>query len=77
MSNDVVSEVARAAPPVVATGLTIFGVSLNDILVMVTIVYTIAQAHFLFREKSVIYGKVYRATINFLLRRKDDQGSKE
>ncbi|MGL6014374.1 MAG: hypothetical protein ACRC0J_23135 [Shewanella oncorhynchi] len=75
MSTEVVTEVARAAPPVVATGLTLFGVSMSDWLVILTIAYTVAQMHFLFKEKSPMYRGIYYKFRNFFLRRKDVTGS--
>lgn len=76
MSNEVITEVARAAPPVVATGLTLFGISLSDWLVILTMVYTATQMHFLLKEKSPVYGSAYYRLRNFLLRRKDVSDSK-
>lgn len=76
MSTEVVTEAVRAAPPVVATGLTLFGASLNDWLVILTIVYTVAQMHFLLREKSELYRSLYNPLRRFFTRSKDDTDSK-
>lgn len=75
MSLDTAQEVVRASPPVVATGLTLFGVSLSDWLIILTIIYTVAQLHFLLRDKSPVYRGVYKVIKNFFLRRKNDSGS--
>lgn len=75
MSNEVITEVARATPPVVVTGLNFFGVSLSDGVLILTFIYTAAQFHFLLKEKSPMYRKVYYTCINFLLRRNNDPSS--
>lgn len=76
MSHEVVTELARSAPPVVVTGLSWWGVSLSDWLILLTIMYTIAQFHFLLKEKSPAYRSVYCTCINFLLRRNNGPDSK-
>ena len=75
MSNEVINEVARATPPVIVTGLNFLGVSLADWLLILTFVYTAAQFHFLLKEKSPMYRKVYYRCINFLLRRTNGTNS--
>lgn len=41
MNHDTIHEAARAAPPMGATALTLWGVPLNEVLIMLTIVYTL------------------------------------
>jgi hypothetical protein len=41
MSRDTAIEAAKAAPPVGVTGLTIFGVSLSEVVLVLTLMYTI------------------------------------
>ena len=51
IDHDFVAEATRAAPTVVVSGLTIFGVGLSDWVFLLTIIYTLAQLFFLFRDK--------------------------
>lgn len=39
--HEALQEAARAAPPLGATGLTLWGVPLNEVLILLTIVYTL------------------------------------
>jgi hypothetical protein len=41
MKHETMQEAARAAPPLGATGLTLWGVPLNEVLILLTIVYTL------------------------------------
>lgn len=42
-SDSIAIGTAKAAPPVVATGLTVMGVQLQDWLIILTIIYTLMQ----------------------------------
>jgi hypothetical protein len=44
-------EASKASPPVTVGSLAICGVPLPDILVVVTLLYTVLQAYFLLRDK--------------------------
>lgn len=44
---DLAAEAAKAAPPVTVAGLTVAGVSLNDLVLIATLVYIALQASFL------------------------------
>lgn len=48
---EIVTEAARAAPAVTVTGLTLFGVSLSEWVLIMTLVYTLLQMFFLIRDK--------------------------
>lgn len=50
-SQDTLAEASKAAPPVTVGGLTLAGVPLSDVLIIVTIVYTLLQVFFLLRDK--------------------------
>ncbi|WP_432473741.1 hypothetical protein [Amphritea sp. HPY] len=45
MSNEVeaAAGLAKAAPPLAVTGMTIYGIELSDIVLIVTLVYTVLQ----------------------------------
>ena len=49
--SSIAVEVLRAGPSVTVGGLTLFGVGLPDIVMLVTLVYTILQLYFLLRDK--------------------------
>lgn len=49
--SDIVTEAAKAVPTVTVGGLTLFGVVLSDWVMILTIVYTLAQIFFLLRDK--------------------------
>lgn len=49
--SEIVTEATKAAPAVTVGGLTLYGVGLPDIVMIVTLVYTIAQLYFLLRDK--------------------------
>ena len=51
LQHELIAGVARAAPPVTVTGLSMFGVGLADWLILVTIVYTVLQIVFLVRDR--------------------------
>ena len=42
---------AKAAPPVVVSGMGVAGVQLNDIVLLVTLVYTLLQLVLLVRDR--------------------------
>lgn len=44
---DIASEAVKAAPPVTIAGLTVAGVSLNDLVLLATLIYLVLQASFL------------------------------
>lgn len=44
---EIVAESVRAAPPVAAAGLTLAGVSLNDIVLIATLIYVVIQTIYL------------------------------
>lgn len=48
---DLATEGAKALPTVTVGGLTLFGVVLSDWVMLLTIVYTLAQLFFLLRDK--------------------------
>lgn len=48
---DLTTEAAKAAPAVAVGGLTLFGGGLSDWVMILTIVYTLAQLSFLLRDK--------------------------
>lgn len=48
--NVIQSEFFKAAPPVAVTGWTILGHPIHDLLVVVTIIYTICQTIFIIRK---------------------------
>lgn len=44
---DIAAEAVKAAPPVTVAGLTVAGVSLNDVVLLATLVYLVLQISFL------------------------------
>ena len=50
-TSTVASEVIKATPPSAVVGLTLFGVSLPDVVLILTAVYTSTQLYFLLRDK--------------------------
>lgn len=58
--SDIVTEASKAAPAVTVGGLTLFGVSLPDVVMLVTLIYTILQIAFLLRDKWWVKRKDYR-----------------
>jgi hypothetical protein len=44
---DIVQEAAKATPPAVVAGMTVAGYTLNDIVLLVTLVYVLLQIAFL------------------------------
>jgi len=44
---EVAAESMRAAPPVAAAGLSLAGVTLNDVVLLVTLVYVVLQTAYL------------------------------
>lgn len=51
MDKSTLVEVAKASPPVAVTGLSLYGVSLQDGVLLATLVYTLLQLYFLLRDK--------------------------
>lgn len=49
--HDITVEAVKAGPAIAVSGLTFMGVGLSDWLILLTIVYTIAQLGFLIRDK--------------------------
>ena len=49
--KEFVAEMAKASPPVAVAGLTVFGIPLNEVLIILTIGYTVLQTYFLLRDK--------------------------
>jgi hypothetical protein len=45
--SDLLAEAANSAPPVTVAGLTVAGVSLNDLVLIATLFYIVLQAGFL------------------------------
>lgn len=52
--TELATEAARISPPVAVTGLSLYGVSLQDWVLVVTLVYTVASLVFLIRDKLYI-----------------------
>ena len=46
-----VTEAIKAAPPITVGGLTIWGVSLSEWVLILTAIYTVLQIYFLLRDK--------------------------
>ena len=46
-----VSEAVKAAPPLTVGGLTLWGVSLSEWVLILTAIYTLLQIYFLLRDK--------------------------
>jgi hypothetical protein len=56
--SDIVSEVAKATPPVTVAGATVAGVQVNDLILWATLVYIILQIGFLlYRWGRMHFGK--------------------
>lgn len=51
LTQDTLTEAAKASPPVTVGGLTLVGVPLSDWLIIATLVYTVLQIVFLLRDK--------------------------
>lgn len=49
--HDILAEGAKAAPTLAIGGLTLLGVGLADWVLIVTLIYTVAQLFFLLRDK--------------------------
>lgn len=49
--SDLATEAVKAGPAIAVSGLTFMGVALSDWLILLTIVYTLAQLGFLVRDK--------------------------
>lgn len=45
--SDLVSEAAKAAPPVTVAGATIAGIQINDLILWATLIYLVLQIAFL------------------------------
>lgn len=57
-TRDTLIEAGKASPPVAVGGLSLAGVSLSDVLIITTLVYTLLQIYFLLRDKWYIPRKV-------------------
>lgn len=44
---DIAAETAKAAPPVTVVGATVFGVTINDLILWATLIYLVLQIGFL------------------------------
>lgn len=44
---DIAAETAKAAPPVTVAGATVFGVTINDLILWATLIYLVLQIGFL------------------------------
>jgi hypothetical protein len=44
--SDIANEAIRATPPVTVAGLTVAGVTLNDVVLIATLVYVVLQIGF-------------------------------
>jgi len=51
MNHDVTNEALRLSPPVTIAGLSLAGISLQDWVLIVTLIYTAASLFFLLRDK--------------------------
>ncbi len=51
IDSDFIVEATRAAPTVTVGGLTIVGIPLPEVVLILTLIYTLAQIFFLFRDK--------------------------
>ena len=58
--HDIIVETTRLAPPVAVTGLSIAGVSLQEWVLVITLIYTVLSLFFLIRDKVYIPWKVRR-----------------
>lgn len=54
--SEVIDAAARLAPPVAVSGLTLFGISMSEWVLLATLIYTIIQIYILLRDK-VFNGK--------------------
>lgn len=51
MDHDIKMQTLKAAPPLVVSTWTVLGITLQDWVCIVTIVYTVFQLYFLLKEK--------------------------
>lgn len=49
--HDAVTAAAKTTPPVMVSAMAATGIGLSDVLIVITIFYTIAQSWFLIRDK--------------------------
>ena len=49
--SEITAEAMKASPSVAVGGLSLMGVGLADWLIILTIIYTVAQLYFLLRDK--------------------------
>lgn len=49
--HELAAEAVKASPPLTVVGLTIYGVSLQDWVLLITLAYTLLQIFFLIRDK--------------------------
>jgi hypothetical protein len=50
-SNELAAEAVKASPPLTVAGLTIYGVGLQDWILILTAIYTVIQIFILIRDK--------------------------
>lgn len=50
-SNELAAEAVKASPPLTVAGLTVYGVGLQDWILILTALYTIIQIFILIRDK--------------------------
>lgn len=50
-NHEVVSEVAKATPPITVASLSLYGISLQDWVLIATLIYTVIATFFLIRDK--------------------------
>lgn len=54
-TSEVAGEITKAAPPVSVTGLSLMGVSLNEWVIILTLIYTALQlAWFIYSKAKVL-----------------------
>lgn len=56
--TELATEALRASPPVTVTGLALAGISLQDWVLVATLVYTVFSLFFLIRDKIYLPWKV-------------------
>lgn len=48
-------ELFKAGPPIIVSGLTLYGCPISDVGIMITIIYTIFLTYVLIRDKIINY----------------------
>jgi hypothetical protein len=51
MNHDTAHEALRLSPPITVAGLSLYGISLQDWVLIATLLYTVASLYFLLRDK--------------------------